>query len=135
MRIFFSPKMPALISNFFLFLVFFSITINCYILREYHFSKKIITKDILNEKNPASRHGSEESQSEPFDPVGWSAKDSVGQGVLKRTPEMSARGFKGDSFTGRSVDLLTSVGVLCLIIKCVILPIFMMPKFSGKTQV
>ena len=52
-------------------------------------------------KNPAVRHGIMESQS---DPVGWSTKDSIGHGVVKRRPEMSARGFNGDSLTGSSVE-------------------------------
>ena len=78
--------------------------------------------------NPASRHQGMNSQSEP---LSWSTKGAVGPEVVKRTPEMSARGFNGDSLTGRSVDLLTSLGVLCLIIKYVIFPIFMMQKNSG----
>ena len=52
--------------------------------------------------NPASRHQGMNRQSEP---LSWSTKGSVGHGVVKRTPEMSARGFNGDSLTGRSVDL------------------------------
>ena len=54
-----------------------------------------------------------QSEGEMFGPLVWSARDDgVGNGrgfnIVKRRPEMNARGFNGDSLTGIMSDLSCS---------------------------
>eukprot|EP00090_Calanus_glacialis_P009035 TRINITY_DN1736_c0_g1_i2.p1 TRINITY_DN1736_c0_g1~~TRINITY_DN1736_c0_g1_i2.p1 ORF type:complete len:112 (+),score=28.89 TRINITY_DN1736_c0_g1_i2:104-439(+) len=82
---------PPLFSNFCLLLAFLTITANCYIL--------------------PSPHQSMENQSggEMFGPMVWSSMGGGSRGgkMVKRRPEMNARGFNGDSLSGGFGDFYT----------------------------
>ena len=49
-----------------------------------------------------------QSRGEMFGPLVWSSEDGVDRGgkIVKRRPEMNARGFNGDSLSGRMMGLL-----------------------------
>eukprot|EP00092_Neocalanus_flemingeri_P040894 GFUD01044522.1.p1 GENE.GFUD01044522.1~~GFUD01044522.1.p1 ORF type:complete len:111 (+),score=26.92 GFUD01044522.1:108-440(+) len=83
--------MSSLFSSFCLLVAFFTIAANCYIL-------------------PSSQLGMEsQAEGEMFGPLVWSARngDARGVKVIKRRPEMNARGFNGDSLTGGFGDFYT----------------------------